>query len=459
MKKNLLKLFAVALAVMLALCACSAQDTESAQAQDDAQTMQNTEKKKLSEASSVTQTAAALDTGDLFSGRDLSADYDDTVVTITLGQTPQCSADTVSISGQIVTIKAAGTYILSGTLTDGYILVDAGKEDKVQLVLDGADITSSDFAAIYVRQADKVFVTAQDGTVNTLTNGGNFTPIDENDVDAVIYAKDDLTINGSGALTITSPAGHGVVCRDELVLADVTLTVEAAQTAVRANDSIAIASGNYVLTAGNDGIHAENNDDDTLGGVYISGGSFTIAAGDDAVHAETVLQIDGGTMQITAAEGLEATYVQINGGDVTISASDDGVNAARKSSAYTPTFEMTGGTLTIVMGQGDTDGIDSNGDILVSGGTIDVTGNSSFDYDGTAQFTGGTIIINGQQVDSIPNQFMGGGFGGMGGFGGQGPGQGQFPGGQMPENGSSSGSGQPPQNGQFPGGASGAVRS
>ena len=122
MKKNLLKLFAVALAVMLALCACSAQDSETAQAQDDAQTVQNTEKKKLSEASSVTQTAAALDTGDLFSGRDLSADYDDTVVTITLGQTPQCSADTVSISGQIVTIKAAGTYILSGTLTDGYIL-------------------------------------------------------------------------------------------------------------------------------------------------------------------------------------------------------------------------------------------------------------------------------------------------------------------------------------------------
>ena len=187
--------------------------------------------------------------------------------------------------------------------------------------------------------------------------------------------------------------------------------------AIRAKDSLAIADGSFTLYASEDGLHAENSDDDTLGNLYIAGGSFVIQVKDDAIHATTLLQIDGGTFEITAAEGLEATYIQINGGDIQISASDDGVNAAGKSSLYTPTFEMNDGTLTVVMGAGDTDGIDSNGNIVVNGGTINVTGQSSFDCDGSAQYNGGTIIVNGQQVNSIPNQ-MGGGMGGFGGMGG-----------------------------------------
>ena len=137
----------------------------------------------------------------------------------------------------------------------------------------------------------------------------------------------------------------------------------------------------------------------------------------------------------------------ISGGDITIAASDDGINAARKSSAYTPTVEITGGTVTITMGAGDTDGIDSNGNIIITGGTISVNGNSAFDYDGSATFTGGTVYVNGQQVTTLPNQMMGGrggmmggqgGFGGMGGqsgtdgqggFGGKHGGQGGFGGG------------------------------
>ena len=197
-----------------------------------------------------------------------------------------------------------------------------------------------------------------------------------------------------------------------------TYEISSAKCAIRGKDSIAISDGSFTIKAGTDGLHAENNDDDTLGNIYIAGGSFVITAGDDAIHANTLLQIDGGEITVSAAEGLEATYVQINGGDISISASDDGVNAARKSSAYTPTFEMNDGTLTVVMGQGDTDGIDSNGNIIINGGTINVSGQSSFDYDGTAQYNGGTIIVNGQQVTTIPNQMMGGGMGGNGGMGG-----------------------------------------
>ena len=133
------------------------------------------------------------------------------------------------------------------------------------------------------------------------------------------------------------------------------------------------------------------------------------------MHAESLLQIDGGNLDITAAEGLEATYIRINDGQINISATDDGVNAAYKSSAYTPTVEINGGTLTVTMGQGDTDGIDSNGNLIITGGTVNVTASSAFDYDGTASFTGGTLIINGQQVDTLPNQMMGGRGGMMGG--------------------------------------------
>ena len=154
-------------------------------------------------------------------------------------------------------------------------------------------------------------------------------------------------------------------------------------------------------------------------------------------------------MNITAYEGIEGTYILISGGDITIAASDDGVNAARKSSAYTPTVEITDGTVTITMGAGDTDGIDANGNIIITGGTISVSGNSAFDYDGTATFTGGTVYVNGQQVTTLSNQFMGGGMGGgfgggpgnQGGFGGGPGGQGGFGGGPGGQGGSGGGPG------------------
>ena len=362
----------------------------------------------------TTQTTDAESSSDLFSARDLSAANDDEIIMVKLtGSGATADSDKVSISGTNIVITGSGTYLISGSLKDGSIIVDASKEDKVQLVLNGVSVHSETYAAIYVKQADKVFVTLAEGTNNTLSNGGTFTQQDENNVDAVIFAKDDLTLNGSGSLTVTSPAGHGIVGKDEVTITGGVYEITAAKCAIRANDSIAIADGTFTLTAGTDGLHAENDDDDTLGNIYITGGTFTINARDDAIHANTLLQIDGGSFEITAAEGLEATYIKLNDGDISVSASDDGVNAAKKSSAYTPAVEINGGTLTIVMGAGDTDGVDSNGNLIITGGTVSVTGNSAFDYDGTVSFTGGTVIVNGQQVSSIPNQMMGGGM--MGG--------------------------------------------
>ena len=389
----------------------------------------------------ATQTSAAqteaAQTGasDLFTGRELDPSYDEgTAVRITLSDSgAACDGAGVSVSGGKVTITDEGVYLLSGTLSNGSVIVDAEKTDKIQLVLDGASVTSADFAALYVKQADKVFVTLAAGSENTLANGGSFTQVDENNVDAAVFSKDDLCFNGTGSLTVSSPAGSGVVCKDALTVTGGAYEIEAANNAIRAKDSIAVAGGSFVLTAGDDGLHAENADDETLGNIFITGGSFTVKAVDDAIHATALLQIDGGSFELTAAEGLESTSITINDGEISISASDDGVNAANKSAAYRPTVQINGGTLRIVMAAGDTDGVDSNGDLIINGGTVDITGPFAFDVDGTAQYNGGTIIVNGQTVNSIPNQGMGGGqptgFGGMGrgGFDGMTPPDGQTP--------------------------------
>ena len=389
-------------------------DADSSEAEKNTQVTDNSGSESADESAN---TADESSENELFSDRDLSGEYDsDGAVKIQLNKTGiDCSDEGVEISGSNATITKAGTYILSGTLDNGSIIVDADKEDKVQLVLSGVTINSDTFAAIYVRQADKVFVTLDEGTENILSNSGAFSQIDDNEVDAVIFSKDDITVNGKGTLKINCAAGNGISGKDEVTITGGVIEIEASKHAIRAKDSLAIADGSFKLVSDNDGLHAENGDDDSLGNIYITGGDFNIQVADDAVHANSLLQIDGGTFDITAAEGLEGTYIKVNDGTILINASDDGVNAAYKSSAYTPTFEMNGGTLTINMGAGDTDAVDSNADLIINGGTIDITGQSAFDYDGTAQHNGGTIIVNGQTVDSISGQGMGRGMGqGMG---------------------------------------------
>ena len=351
-----------------------------------------------SAASSVIYTA-----DELFTERDLQQTADLTGAVIY----------TVS-DGQNIRITSAGVYVLTGMAKNATVIVEAGKDDKVQLVLDGVSITNADFPAIYIKTADKVFITVSGDSSLSVT--GAFRADDSTNTDGVIFSKADLTLNGTAALVISS-TNNGIVCKDDLKITGGTYQINAYSKAVETNDSIRIAGGTLNLTAGTDGLHAENEEDAVKGYVYIGGGNLTINAGDDGVHGTSVVQIDGGSLNIWAAEGIEGTYIQINGGTISIQSSDDGINAARKSSAYTPVIEINDGDITIVMGGGDTDGIDANGHIIVNGGIIRVTGNSTFDYDGTAEYNGGTIIVNGQQVSSIPNQMMGGSRGGWGGYG------------------------------------------
>lgn len=358
-----------------------------------------------SSAVSAAATSTSSDSSELFSKRDLEQ---------TAGTS---SATTITAQdNKTETITSEGIYILTETASNFTLRVEADKEAKIQLVLDGLNVTNSDFPVIYVVSADKCFITTTESS-NTLSVTGSFKADGDTNTDAVIYSKDDIVFNGTGILNITS-SGNGISGKDDVKLTGGTYNIESTLDGIEANDSILVYDGTFSITSAKDGLHSENSDDDSVGSIYIKSGSFTIKAASDAIQATTLCQIDGGTFELTGTEGIEATYVRINDGNITINASDDGINGAQKSKSYgTPTIEINGGYIKVTVGQGDTDGIDSNGNIIVNGGTIDVTAQmSSLDYDGTAQYNGGTIIINGTQVDSIPQSMMGG-RGNMGGRG------------------------------------------
>ncbi len=320
--------------------------------------------------------------------------------------------DITVADNKTIDITNEGVYVISGTAKNCTIKVNADDKAKVQLVLDGVSITNDDFPAIYVVSADKVFVTTTDSE-NSLTVSGEFTADGETNTDAVIFSKDDLVLNGIGTLNITSDYGNGVTCKDDMKITGGTYNMNSALDAFEANDSISISDGKFNINTKKDGFHCEN--DETGGTITVTGGTFEIEGVSDGFQACALLQIDGGDITVNAAEGLEATYILINDGNISIYASDDGINASTTTNAYDTAVEINGGNINVEVGPGDTDAIDSNGSIYVNGGTINITAQmSSFDYDQTAEFNGGTIIINGTEVSEIPQSMMGGGMpGGM----------------------------------------------
>ena len=337
----------------------------------------------------VTTTTSSIiyKSSELFSERDLEQNVN----------TTNATKYTVS-DGENINITLAGTYVISGTAKNVTIYVEVQDADKVQIVLKNLSITNETMPVIYVKTADKVFITSME--TNTLKVTGTFVTDGTTNLNAVVFSKQDITLNGTGTLNIESSV-NGITGKDDVKIAGGTYNISSTAVAIRANDSIRIADGNLTLNAGTDGLHAENSSDDTKGYVFIAKGNIKIDATDDCIHGTSVVQIDDGTINLNGAEGIEGTYVQINGGTLAIYGTGDGINAGRKSESYQVTIEITGGNITIVMASGDTDGIDSNGDIIVSGGTINVTGSGAFDYDGTATFTRGTIIVNGVKVDTI----------------------------------------------------------
>ena len=205
----------------------------------------------------------------------------------------------------ILSITKAGVYRLKGTLTDGqvYVSVDKTKAETVELILDGCSITCKTSAAIYCDSAEKLYITANAGTKNTLTDGYNYiyTAIGMDEPNACIFSDDDMTMRGSGELIVNGNFNNGVSCKNDIKVKDLTLTVNAANTAIRGKDSVQINSGNVTVVAKKDGLKASQTEKEGKGFVEINGGTVDITAGDDAVQAVLKITVNGG--KVTASFG------------------------------------------------------------------------------------------------------------------------------------------------------------
>ena len=366
----------------------SAEETQSAE--QTAETLYTVEKSSLS-----------LDSGNMFTTRDYEIGYSDcTVIELSDGGI-NVSGRGASVSGDTVAITEAGSYLIKGTLSDGQIVVDADGE-KVQIVLENASVTSKGSAALYVKNADKVFVTTADSTVNMLASAGEYVNTDENNVDGAVFSKSDITLNGSGKLTVTSETAHGIVCKDDLKITGGEYVIDSAKKGIDCNESVRIANGDIRITGGTDGIHAENDDEAEKAFVYIGGGTISITSGGDAIDASGDIAAADGTVNIVSDGG--AANAPAHSGDLGGMRWDRDLNSAAASGTSDSTSSdsakgiKSDGIITI---GGGTFVIDSSDDALHAAGAVNITGGivtaSSGDdgihSDTGVQISGGSVKI------------------------------------------------------------------
>lgn len=411
LKGNLLKrlavLFIVAMLIYSTLTACSQTSSESSDSTGGAETTENT----MSSTSSVSY--SMVDPG--YTDRDLDSTWDESAaVYISLnGSSIEADGSGVTIDGSNLTITSEGVYVISGTLSAGQISVEASDTAKIQIVLNGVSVTSADGPAISITTADKVFITLAENSENTLTDSATYTLADgEDEPNATLYSKQDLTINGSGSLTVTGNYMHGILTKDDLVISGGMITVTASEDGIRGRDSVGICGGTITVTSECDGIKSNNDSGTDKGWISLDGGSLTIQSGEDGIQAETVLQVTGSNINIvtgggsinaqtstessfgwgnsqgqedtdsTSTKGLKASgALFITGGTVTVDALDDSIHS-------NGTISMSGGTLNLSSGD---DGIHADGQLLIEGGTITV----SKSYEG---IEGIPVIITGGEI-------------------------------------------------------------
>ena len=265
-----------------------------------------------------TASSASEGTFDLsFSARDLDVGYDEsTAVKITLsGDSVTVDGGGTSLDGSVLTISAEGTYILTGELTDGQIVVNAADTAKIQLVLDQAAVHNSSGPAILVKEVDKVFITLAQGSENSLSDGAEYgTDPDVTNADAAVFSKADLCLNGTGSLTVTGNYKHAVCSKDDLIVTGGSYTISAVSGGLYGKDCVKIADGSFVIDAGTDAVKSDNTEDASRGFVYLADGNFDITAGNDALQAETLLRVDGGAVTAVTGGGSENASTTASGG-------------------------------------------------------------------------------------------------------------------------------------------------
>lgn len=457
-KKHTLRFAVILSALILAGCASTQSTTSSTSASSASSTASTVSTSEESGADETDSTGGAMNgtIGSVieanlsFKNKDFYIDYS-TEDTVKIDLSAPKEADGVKVSGSTVTITEAGTYVLSGTLTDGQVIIDAGDEDDVRLVLENASITCTTTAPIYAKNADKVIISLPENTESTVTD--TVTGTDGNDaLTAAIFAKCDLSVNGTGTLNVNANANDGITSEDKLKITGGVLNITSADDGLVGKDAVLIKDGTVHITASGNGIKSTKSETDK-GYVYIGGGTVNITAEQDGIQAETSVLISAGEVNVTAGgsangeqktgnamfggaqgtttdetlstkgikaeaalditggtivveescEGLEAIDLTINGGTIDVTASDDGLNAAGSAvddgfgTAGADTLTVNGGTLTV---NASGDGLDSNGALTINGGTVYVSGptgdgNGTFDCDGVFTINGGVVLGTG----------------------------------------------------------------
>ena len=386
-----------------------------------------------------------------YSSRDTDPSYDESSATrIALSEAgASVSGDNATASGSTVTIAAAGTYVITGSSSNGQIVIDAPDDAKVQIVLDGVVLSNGSGPCIYASNADKLFVTLAEDTANTLSDGSNWTLSgSEDEPDATVFCTCDLTVNGSGTLNVDATTHHGIHSTDDLVIAGGSLDVNAANNGLVGKDSVKIGGASVHVTAQDDGVKASNDDEDkgfvlisggdvdidaqddgikatrlikTSGGtvtvdsqddalhsdadLWLDGGTLTTSAADDGVHAERSLWLAEGTLDITSSyEGIEGQDILVTGGSSNIAYSDDGINATMASdetsseNTQADAQQANGQNRQTGTGQMPGQQSETGGTITITGGTIDLVSTrqgDSLDSNGTIQIEGGTVTTSG----------------------------------------------------------------
>ncbi|MGN1249771.1 MAG: carbohydrate-binding domain-containing protein, partial [Candidatus Spyradocola sp.] len=311
------KILSILLILMLLLTGCSAQPAQTEQtAQNDAAQSTPAPSQQSADAPETgSSDAETIDPGYSDRDREGSYDADDVVARITLdGSTAAVQGEGAAFAGGVLTVTAEGVYVLTGEL-DGSVTVNAGEDDKVQLVLQDAVIRSADGPAICVDSADKVFVTVPAGSTAVLSDGAVYALAEgEDEPNACVYSKADLTLNGAGTLTVQGSYRHAVNSKDELIVTCGALSVTAVEDGLRGKDGVGIDAGEVTITCGGDGVHSSGDaDKPERGWISLDGGTLNITAGSDGVQAATVLQLRGGAVSLTTGGGADAAPAKTEG--------------------------------------------------------------------------------------------------------------------------------------------------
>ena len=322
---------------------------------------------------------------------------------ITLGDTITVNGSGAEVTGNTVTITAAGNYNISGTLTDGQIIVNSSDSDSVKITLNGVNLTSSTSAPIYVVNADKTVITLAEGTTNYVTDASTYVYADSStdEPDAAIFSKDDLTFKGTGSLIVNGNFNDGIKSKDDLVINGPTLNVTAKNDGIKGKDSVKVKDGNITVTAGEDGIKSTNDSDTSKGYVDISGGTLNITSTEDGIQAETSATVEGGNVTILAGGGSTNGKVHTDGpgggpggfnpwGSTSTDTSSSDSTSNKGIKAKTD-LNITGGTININSAD---DALHSNSNLTISGGNLTIaTGDDGVHSDTSLTIAGGDTNV------------------------------------------------------------------